>query len=543
MFPPSTGTRADAPTDAELSREALGWENWPSASEEAEELSKLVRAAEQSGFCRLVRDEETVRAELGQVFLNKLGVIVKHKAGIKKGRIIWDLRESKVNQRCDQAERVILPRLLDVVQDSLHLIRENEDPILVAVDIQDAFHNIPAGADKRYTVAAADVDGVRQFIIYDVLVFGSRSSPTIWGRYAAFLGRTLAAVVPEQRSQVYVDDPILVIPNSAPGKAVRTLSAALIWMALAGYPVKLAKAKAGRAVEWIGAMVSIQPGRAVRVSIPKEKLEALKEQTAGFLAGSVIGVRQLRSYAGGLSFVAGLVPVLRPFLAPLWSALAESASEGGEGRRTTFKSRTARQLIHTKRIAVALRRNGEGLRGGDHHLGHGHSHRRMSVGHGRRAIQGQCSLAVVRISAHRGRPHKVPGREGRARLQHVMGGPGPAHRVPPVAPKGGTPSELDGPVRQRGGGEDALEPGHEVRAAGSDSKGRPRPGLPKLCVVRTPARAGHRKRGARCTQLTVGPRARTFSSTGQGRTGLSASPRHDLLALQLEKECARAARP
>ena len=214
MFPPSTGTRADAPTDAELSREALGWENWPSASEEAEELSKLVRAAEQSGFCRLVPDEETVRAELGQVFLNKLGVIVKHKAGVKKGRIIWDLRESKVNQRCDQAERVILPRLLDVVQDSLHLIRENEDPILVAVDIQDAFHNIPAGADKRYTVAAADVDGVRQFIIYDVLVFGSRSSPTIWGRYAAFLGRTLAAVVPEQRSQVYVDDPILVIPNS-----------------------------------------------------------------------------------------------------------------------------------------------------------------------------------------------------------------------------------------------------------------------------------------------------------------------------------------
>ena len=136
---------------------------------------------------------------------------------------------------------------------------------------------------------------------------------------------------------------------------MRTLSAALIWMALAGYPVKLPKAKAGRAVEWIGAMVSIQPGRAVRASIPKEKLEALKEQTAGFLAGSVIGVRQLRSYAGGLSFVAGLVPVLRPFLAPLWSALAESASEGGEGRRTTFKSRTARQLIHTKRIAVALR--------------------------------------------------------------------------------------------------------------------------------------------------------------------------------------------
>ena len=355
VFPPSTGTRADAPTDAELSREAQGWENWPSANEEAEELSKLVRAAEQSGFCRLETDEGAVRAELGDVFLNKLGVIVKHKGGVKKGRIIWDLRESKVNQRCDQAERVILPKLLDAVHDCLHLIREDEDPILVAVDIQDAFHNIPAGADKRYTVAAADVDGTRQFIIYDVLVFGSRSSPTIWGRFAAFLGRTLAAVVPEQRCQVYVDDPILAIPNSGAETAASTLTAALVWMALAGYPVKLPKAKAGRTVEWIGAQIAIMSNRAVRVSIPREKLEALRETTASFLDSTVIGVRQLRSYAGGLSFVAGLVPVLRPFLAPLWSALADSASEGRVGTRTSFKSRTARQLIHTKRIAVALK--------------------------------------------------------------------------------------------------------------------------------------------------------------------------------------------
>ena len=123
-----------------------------------------------------------MRAELGEIFLNKLGV--------KKARIIWDLRESKVNQRCDQAERVILPRLLDVVHDCLHLIREGEDPMLVAVDIQDAFHSIASGADKRYTVAAADVDGSRQFIIYDVLVFGSRSSPTIWG-----LGGSMTLVI------------------------------------------------------------------------------------------------------------------------------------------------------------------------------------------------------------------------------------------------------------------------------------------------------------------------------------------------------------
>ena len=51
--------------------------------------------------------------------------------------------------------------------------------------IQDAFHNIPAGSDRRkYTVAAAEhEDDEMSYIIYNVLVFRSRSSPTLWGRY------------------------------------------------------------------------------------------------------------------------------------------------------------------------------------------------------------------------------------------------------------------------------------------------------------------------------------------------------------------------
>ena len=35
VFPPSTGTPADAPTEAELLRSHEGWTNWPSADEEA----------------------------------------------------------------------------------------------------------------------------------------------------------------------------------------------------------------------------------------------------------------------------------------------------------------------------------------------------------------------------------------------------------------------------------------------------------------------------------------------------------------------------
>ena len=279
VFPISGGTKEDIPTEAELTREAQGWVNWPSAVEESEELEKLVLKAEEQGFCHLVKDEAELRAEIGNFILNRLGVVVKYKGEgpeqTKKARIIWDLRESKVNRRCDQGERVVLPRLLDVVSDLKSLAEQGTPPLLAAVDIQDAFHNVPAGPDKRYTVASAEIGGKQMFIVYDVLVFGSGSSPTLWGRYAAFLGRSIQAVVPEVRSQVYVDDPIFALPNDRPGRARHLLTCILVWIALLGYPVKLPKAKAGSSVEWIGAQISVSPEGDIQVRIPTEKVDSL----------------------------------------------------------------------------------------------------------------------------------------------------------------------------------------------------------------------------------------------------------------------------
>ena len=53
--------------------------------------------------------------------------------------------------------------------------------------------------------------------MFKVLVFGSSSAPTVWGRYAAFLGRTNAAVTDPSvlRVQVYVDDPLYLSRGSS----------------------------------------------------------------------------------------------------------------------------------------------------------------------------------------------------------------------------------------------------------------------------------------------------------------------------------------
>lgn len=257
VFPRVTGLNpVDGPTEAELIRPLDGWTNWPSAEEESADLHRLIRDAESKGFCRVISDEKTAKQILYEdPILNKLGVVVKFSGSgdevKKKSRIIWDMRESKVNSRCDPAERIILPRLLDVVSETLTFQANNLKPVFAAIDIQDAFHNVPAGRDKRYTAARCQMEDNQDcFIVYDVLVFGSKSSPTVWGRFAAYLGRIVCSILPEVGVQIYVDDPIFVLPDSSQ-ESRKLFALVLLILKIFGFPVKLEKASAGSKVKWI----------------------------------------------------------------------------------------------------------------------------------------------------------------------------------------------------------------------------------------------------------------------------------------------------
>ena len=112
--------------------------------------------------------------------MNRLAPISKLKPdGTLKHRLVWDLRRSGVNMAILQGERVVLPRFLDLARDARQIATESTPIFLMGTDITEAFHQVPLHpSEQAYTVAS--VAGV--FYVFRVLVFGSGSAPTVWGR-------------------------------------------------------------------------------------------------------------------------------------------------------------------------------------------------------------------------------------------------------------------------------------------------------------------------------------------------------------------------
>lgn len=66
-------------------------------------------------------------------------------------------------------------------------------------------------------------DGKPCYVVYKVLVFGPKSSPTLWGRFAACLGRS--------EGQVYVGDPVWVVPTSGGYDPIMVMTKICVWAA------------------------------------------------------------------------------------------------------------------------------------------------------------------------------------------------------------------------------------------------------------------------------------------------------------------------
>jgi hypothetical protein len=361
---------ADPPTPvassqqiADIATDPAGWENYRSAESDPTVCAQLLDKMVISGWATRHDDFSKAQAELKSrdITLDKLGLVTKTRPdGTMKHRLIWDLRRSGVNSVLAQGERIILPKLSDLAQDVVELAgsgRSGTDVRLLGTDITDAFHLIPLHeSERRFTLAAVG-DAVYEF---RVLVFGSGSAPTVWGRFAAFLGRTVMAVTGPKtfRAEIYVDDPLFMASGSE-SQIVKQFTIALLWISVLGFPVSWSKSEGGNTVRWIGAQVSIHP-RSFDVSVPQDKVEELIHLLKETLSKPVIPTRQMASLAGKLNFFAGLIPVMRPFLATLWATLSTNPgstsgpSDAPLSDRPKAVPRLPPHLVHTRRARHGL---------------------------------------------------------------------------------------------------------------------------------------------------------------------------------------------
>ena len=304
--------------------ELAGWTNYTSAEDEPAIVKGLLDTQERKGHCKFFGSLNGLLnyLQVDEVVLSKLALITKLKPdGTSKHRLIWDLLRSDVNASVDLRERFVLPRIQDAVDDALHLRRSGDSLEWLVVDISDAFHNIPLRSSERRFACAKVGDF---YVVFEVLCMGGRSAPNIWGRNAACLGRLLASLFdPEQfRNEIYVDDPIMAAVGTLHDRDV-TFTIALLSLQTTGFPLAWSKGMLGTFVTWIGAQLTTLPS-SVEVSIPEDKLDNLQALTIDLRASTVSSRRLVRSYCGKLSFVAGMVPYIRPFLCMLWRALSTS---------------------------------------------------------------------------------------------------------------------------------------------------------------------------------------------------------------------------
>ena len=111
-------------TDAIWSQSAVGgsYQSFKDVGPLAEaELQRTIDA----GLAEFVGTFAEAKKRYGNIAVSKLACIVKDKPdGSKKVRIVVDLRRSLVNSLVVAPERVVLPRLRDVLDDAVVLIRE-----------------------------------------------------------------------------------------------------------------------------------------------------------------------------------------------------------------------------------------------------------------------------------------------------------------------------------------------------------------------------------------------------------------------------------
>ncbi|CAK0891828.1 unnamed protein product [Prorocentrum cordatum] len=283
--------------------------------------------------------------------VSKLGMITKVKNGKIKRRLILDCKQSGVNATARQRQRIVLPRLSDVIDDALYLLREcqhepEQNLEWLVLDFTDWFYNIPLRhCERRHFVAYYG----GEFIIFLTMAQGSVNAPLVCGRVAALVARLTQSMfwATEVRHHIYVDDPIIAARGLQQQRDRYFAIIILAWRTL-GLKLAFKKAERGQEVDWIGAHLTCKtlPEPAIEVTAKQDIVDEVRHMVTDMRSSNVAPIKDVQSLVGKANHIAGMIEAWRPFLQDMWSTIA--AHKRGE------TSNAPRQCIWTKQIAQAL---------------------------------------------------------------------------------------------------------------------------------------------------------------------------------------------
>eukprot|EP00435_Cladocopium_sp_Y103_P038136 s490_g10.t1 len=193
----------------------------------------------------------------------------------------------------------------------------------LVLDFTDWFFNVPLHPSERKHFA---IKYKNLFIHYLTQAQGSVNAPVVCGRVAALVARLTQAITGEtlMRLQIYVDDPCLCVLGDEHTRT-RTMAVVILFWRAAGVRLAFKKATRGCKITWIGAQLEVKGQGTKQATITVQAKQDIVDEVVATArqhqVENVAAKKSLQSYVGKLNHIAGIVEMLRPFLADLYGVL------------------------------------------------------------------------------------------------------------------------------------------------------------------------------------------------------------------------------
>ena len=355
----------------------LNLQNYRSVTEMPEEADKEIQRYVDAGFC-LRMSEAQIKTLFPSGTISKLALIVKRKEdGSLKRRIIIDLLRSGGNSRARIRERIVLPRIVDVLE-SVRFLRyhqslraqhdeddeedsegDTDDLELVTADLSDAYcHFAVHRSELKNCVSPSTKPG--EHLLFRAMLFGFRGAPLIMGRFSSMLARLLQSctILYEMNMQLYMDDPCMIFQGT-PLVRARNLSLILYMCAAMGVKLAYHKGARGRLLTWIGVQIELKLAeRVVNISIPQKMIKEITGSLQAWEKAGMVSMKDLRAVTGRLSWVAGILPRCRWAVSILYAVMTSCIQDNEkEIARATQRKDTRPKLgmVPVKRLELPRR--------------------------------------------------------------------------------------------------------------------------------------------------------------------------------------------